>query len=539
MTRRSESLHDDPCGLGIRRPARRSPGWRPRSVALVVGGLVCLWVSFATAGPSTLAARLDKQIARAPLGSGAVGMLVVRASDGAVVYARGADRPLVPASNQKILTALAALDRFGPSHRFATRIWAPAALDADGTVASLLVEGGGDPVMNSEDWWRIAADLRREGLRLVRGDLRVDDTRFDPPGWHPSWGRISSRAYHAPVGALTANYGAFFVSVWPRSAVGDPVRVDVDPPVDYLRVRNRATTVARGRPPRLSIDRAAGPAGEGAPDEVIRVDGAARVGEPVDRFPRSVRDPGLYAGSLLARQLEANGVAVEGDVRRSPRQDEPLTLLLEHRGRTISESVMLCMKYSNNSIAESLIKNLGAWQGVPEGGEPTRQGEWVGGVRALREQLSGAGLDLAQARLVDGSGLSVSNRLTPRQLVRALDLGRRSFRYGPEFMAALPIAERDGTLEKRLDGGQGRIRAKTGLLSDAKVTALSGYAERADGDMLIFSIIVNGHSGGSGGAMDAVDRLAATLLDAPLPPSTGSAPAAPVGGPARSASAGR
>ncbi|MHA7840201.1 MAG: D-alanyl-D-alanine carboxypeptidase, partial [bacterium] len=87
----------------------------------------------------------------------------------------------------------------------------------------------------------------------------------------------------------------------------------------------------------------------------------------------------------------------------------------------------------------------------------------------------------------------------------------------PEFMASMPIADRDGTLEERLPGGTGRIRAKTGLLSDASVTALSGYAERADGETLLFSILVNGHSGGSGAAMEAVDRIAQTLIEAPLP----------------------
>ena len=158
-------------------------------------------------------------------------MLVVRGSDGAVVYSRGADRLLIPASNQKILTALAALSRFGPTHTFKTRIWSNAPPDADGVVDTLLVEGGGDPATNSEDWWRLAADLRRKGLRGVRGDLRVDDTLFDGPGWHPSWGKVSSRAYHAPVGALTANYRSFVVAIGPAKEPGAPARVTVDPPV--------------------------------------------------------------------------------------------------------------------------------------------------------------------------------------------------------------------------------------------------------------------------------------------------------------------
>jgi D-alanyl-D-alanine carboxypeptidase/D-alanyl-D-alanine-endopeptidase (penicillin-binding protein 4) len=183
----------------------------------------------------------------------------------------------------------------------------------------------------------------------------------------------------------------------------------------------------------------------------------------------------------------------------------------------MAEIVQLCMKYSNNSIAESLVKNLAAWAGVDPKDEPQRQGDWAYGIRALRHELEVLGVDLGEAKLVDGSGLSIQNRVTPRTLVQALRAGAGSFRVGPEFVASLPIAERDGTLEKRLEGGDGRIRAKTGLLSDASVTALSGFVERGDGETLVFSIIVNGHAGGSAAAMDAVDRVAWALLDAPLP----------------------
>ncbi len=473
--------------------------------------------SVETGDRSTLAERLDRLLAASPLDRARVGLLVVRASDGATLYARDADRLLVPASNQKILTSLASLARFGPSHRFSTRVWAPEAPDADGLVDSLLVEGGGDPVMNSEDWWRLAADLRREGLRGVRGDLFIDDSRFEEPGWHPSWGRISARAYHAPVGALTANYGTFFVSVWPHARIGAPARVVIDPPVDYLRLRNEARTTDRKARPRLSVDRAPGRKRDGPPDEVVRVDGVARRGDEGDSFPRSVLDPGLYAGSLFAHQLAANDVELDGEVLRGAEREAYPVLLLDRPGRTLAEATALCMKYSNNSIAESLVKNLGAWAGAASDAEPPRQGDWAGGIRAMRRQLEALGLDLGDARIIDGSGLSTQNRVSARMLVAALSRGRDAFAFGPEFVASLPIAELDGTLEKRLRGSRGRIRAKTGLLSDAKVSALSGFAERADGETLVFAILVNGHAGGSGGAMRAVDRLAASLLEAPAP----------------------
>ena len=505
----------------VRSWCRRSPSGfgRTCSVAFAIG--LYLAVGALQAAPPDLEARLDRLLARAPLARASVGIYVERQSDGQPVYAHGADRLLIPASNQKILTALATLERFGPAHRFSTRIWAPKSIDREGMVSELLVEGGGDPVMNSEDWWRLAADLRHAGLRAVEGDVRVDDTLFDGPGWHPSWGSVSARAYHAPVGALTANYGTFFVSVWPQTTPGSSVLVDIDPPVAYLRLRNQAKTVSAKTRAKLTVDRVTERRSGGLVEEIIRVTGMVRRGDSVDRIPRSVLDPGLYAGSVLAYQLRANGIDVAGEVRRAPRGKEDLQLILDRPGRPVSEAVALCLKYSNNSIAEILVKNLSAWEGVSAGEGPVRQGDWVTGIRALRRELAKRGVDLGKASLVDGSGLSLQNRVTPRMLVRALSAGRKSFRSGPEFVAALPIAERDGTLEKRLRGRSGRIRAKTGLLSDAAVIALSGYAERANGEVLIFSILVNGHTGGSAAAMDAVDRLAETLLDAPIRQSAG------------------
>jgi D-alanyl-D-alanine carboxypeptidase/D-alanyl-D-alanine-endopeptidase (penicillin-binding protein 4) len=116
--------------------------------------------------------------------------------------------------------------------------------------------------------------------------------------------------------------------------------------------------------------------------------------------------------------------------------------------------------------------------------------------------------------MVDGSGLSKHNRVSPRVLVEALQLARGSFAVGPELVAALPIGARDGTLKKRADAAGERVRAKTGLLDG--VTGLSGYAELSDGRDVVFSILVNGYRAGDEAAMGAVDGFVAALVNTPL-----------------------
>ncbi len=478
-------------------------------------GLTALLLSllFACGGPptpvqasdlaSTRAAKreqaLDRARQRAGLAGARTSILVGRARDGAVLYAHDADLSLIPASNMKILTAMAALDRFGPTHQFETRLLTPEPPDAEGRVSALLVVGGGDPVTNSEDWWRVASALRTEGLRRVEGDLIVNDSAFDAVRAHPDWGRVSSRAYHAPITALTANYGAYFVRVTAGPKPGAPVRVDVDPPIDFFRVENRATTGAPRTRPNLVVDRRRAAEGEG-----VSVRGRLAAGAQPDVFPRSVSDPAIYAGAVLKMQLEAVGIEVTGVVRRG-KADEARHELLVFEGRPLSEIVQLFMKYSNNAVAESLVKSMGR-------AATGEAGSWATGLAAMQAALDEMGVLGAGTVLVDGSGLSTRNRVSARTLHRALVASRASFAFGPEMLASLPLAQADGTLEKRAAGLRGRVRAKTGLLSDARVTSLSGYAELADGELAIFAVIVNGYKNGARAAMDGVDAFVAELV---------------------------
>jgi D-alanyl-D-alanine carboxypeptidase/D-alanyl-D-alanine-endopeptidase (penicillin-binding protein 4) len=470
-----------------------------RAARFVAVVLLSLVAEGAAARAEDLAGRLDAVLAGGRLRGAQVGALVVSRSDGRVLYARGADQPLVPASNQKILTALAALSAFGPAHRFVTTLSAEAAPDVQGAVANLYVRGGGDPALTSEDWWRLASDLRGAGLRAVRGDVVVDDSYFDGERWHPAWGAVSARAYFGPVGALNANYGAFAVDVRPGPAVGSPARVELDPPLPWFRLVSQART-ADVRGFAVEVGRTNGEAGES-----VVVSGRAPAKGAAKRIYRSVSDPARYAGELLRWQLEAQGIAVAGGVRRGGAPAAAVELVA-FEGRPLAEIVRLFMKYSNNNVAEALVKAIGAQALGPPG-------SWAGGVDAMAARLRALGVDLDGARIVDGSGLSRGNRVSARLLVAALRAADRSFGFAPEFEASLPIAAADGTLSRRARAVAGHVRAKTGHLDG--VTTLSGYASLPAGGEAVFSLLVNGSPAGDAAAIAGIDAFVTALAGGP------------------------
>jgi serine-type D-Ala-D-Ala carboxypeptidase/endopeptidase (penicillin-binding protein 4) len=464
---------------------------------LVIAAAVLVWQAAASgAAEHPLRAALSQRALR----GARVGVLVVRADDGRVVFDQGAKVALKPASNLKVLTSVAALATFGPAHRFVTRVYSDVAPDSNGAVGTLMVRGAGDPSLTSEQWWRLAADLGAAGLRSVRGDVVLDDTAFDDQRWNPQWGDRTTRAFHASVSALTANYGAFAVSVRPGSAPGQPARVTIDPPVPYLSLVGQVRTVAPGAAKALSVDPR--PAGQ---TENVVVGGSVSAGAGAEAIARSVADPTLYAGAVLRMQLQANGIEVKGTTRVAA---VPLGAheVLAFDGKPLAEIVRLLLKYSNNNMTEMLVKAMGA--------RDSGIGSWDAGLAVVRATLTALGVDLDGCKLVDGSGLAAANRVTPASLVSALRIAGSSFAFGPELVAALPIAHRDGTLEHRAAGATDSVRAKTGLLEGA--TALSGFARLRDGTEVVFSIIVNDYKSGDAEAMAAVDGFVAALVNARL-----------------------
>ena len=162
------------------------------------------------------------------------------------------------------------------------------------------------------------------------------------------------------------------------------------------------------------------------------------------------------------------------------------------------------MKYSNNNIAEMLVKDLGAAQAGPPG-------TWDNGRRRRAPAARRAGRDAE--RLPDRRRIGACRRATGSRRARCVDalrVARASFAFGPELESALPIAGRDGTLSHRAAGAADAVRAKTGLLAGA--ASLSGYARTRDGTDLVFSLLVNDYQRGDADVMAAIDGFAAALV---------------------------
>ena len=159
------------------------------------------------------------------------------------------------------------------------------------------------------------------------------------------------------------------------------------------------------------------------------------------------------------------------------------------------DQVYEMMKTSDNDIAETVLN-------------------WVGGPQAIWDTFKQENLGhSANMKIIDGSGLSYSNRLSSSDLIQVL-LSLRYSQYYKKFHALLPIAGVDGTLAYRPITKHANVSAKTGTLIDNPSVALSGYADVSGGWQVVFSILgdsIPDVDGGRSTIDKAVDEISNTM----------------------------
>ena len=401
-----------------------------------------------------------------------VGLYFALVDNGQVVYEKNPNLPMIPASNLKVVTTSSALALMGPDYRFHTTIWGGEIDKATGEMSgNLYLEGTGDPTFMdpftnnpTKTFHRFAAHLRKLGVRSISGDLIGDDSAYDREflgrGWKP---RYLMYDYAAPAGALSINGNCVRL-------IMQKGRASMQPGNRYVQVIT--TSRSRGR---LRVSRKPG-------TDVVKVSGS----DPGTSYRNlTINNPSMYTTAVFARVLEGHGIKIKGKVRLIDAETDVdyqkgTKAIAYHRSQPLYKIVNQINKESDNVCAQHLFKAIG--HQVKGKGTCDLSNE------AVVQFLKSAGIDASCFAMADGSGLSVYNRITPRQMAELLRY-MKGHKYWKYFWKSLPVAGVDGTLQYRMKGCP--VHAKTGGLQGH--IALSGYVTTRAGQQLVFAMFTNRH----------------------------------------------
>ncbi|MDO8493844.1 MAG: D-alanyl-D-alanine carboxypeptidase/D-alanyl-D-alanine-endopeptidase [Deltaproteobacteria bacterium] len=226
--------------------------------------------------------------------------------------------------------------------------------------------------------------------------------------------------------------------------------------------------------------------------------------DPEKPIYRRVDDPVRHFGEELAKLFKENSVTFNGKVKEGSAKNK--TEITSFQSRRLNQIVQDMNKFSNNFIAEQLVKVMGAEKkGIP--------GTTQKGVDVLRECLAKIGVR-EELMIENGSGLSYKNKISAKNLVKILLAGYHDFSIQPEFLSSLSINGIDGTMAKRDSPKEleGIFRGKTGSLNG--VNSLTGFLPAKSGRVIAFAILMNDFNGGMQHAHKVQDKLIMQLLEA-------------------------
>ena len=420
---------------------------------------------------ASVAQATEALIAAAKLG-GEVSFALVDLRSGELLEARRPAALMPPASTAKAITALYALDRLGPGHRFATRLVATGPVVGGRIEGDLVLAGGGDPTMHTDHLAAMAKALRAAGVNGVSGRFLVWG------GALPYAREIASDqpvhvGYNPAVSGINLNFNRVFFE-WKANGAGYEISMDARSDTVVPRVNTaRVSVVARDVPVFTHDDR------DGREEWTVA---ATALGQSGGRW-LPVRHPEAYAGDVFRTLARAHGATLP-----EPRQVAQLptgTVLVQHDSAELTAILREMLRYSTNITAEAVGMSASHASGSDS---------IAGSGRAMNAWLAERGIE--GARFADHSGLGVESRIGTGEMALALarlgpGAGLRSL-LRPFAMPAI--------------GGKAsalQVQAKTGTLNF--VSSLAGFIVTSEGRELAFAIFTG----------DEPRRAAAGPVEAP------------------------
>jgi D-alanyl-D-alanine carboxypeptidase/D-alanyl-D-alanine-endopeptidase (penicillin-binding protein 4) len=409
-----------------------------------------------------------------------VGIHIKSMRHGDTLYTRSANQLYVPASILKVFTAEAALLYMGPNYKFPTVFTTDAKTINNGVLeGNLYLVHSGDPTLTYYDLAALIAMLKAKQITRITGNIYIDTSAYDQEIYGPGWLSNDTRfCYAAPISASIINHNCMVLQVSPAKNVGSRANVYGDKHHYISGVQNDVMTKPKGtRSCTVHL---------GTEQGGITLSGCMPKGRSTQGVSAVVTNIVHYNKSLIQSLFQRYGIQVGGAILPGVAPNK-LPVVASHESKALKDLISEMLKKSDNIIAGSLFKKMGELS--------TRApGSWENGSAAVKQILrQKAGVDTGQMNVLDGSGLSRDNQISPLQMMQVLDFAYHNDATNYDFISALPIAGVDGTLKHRMQNIRTKVRAKTGTMNG--VVALAGYVITKEKEPLAFVIIINGHMG--------------------------------------------
>lgn len=424
--------------------------------------------------PSQLGTAIEAVTQRPEFARSRWGILIETLSTANQLYSRDAERYFIPASNVKLLVTAAALRQLSPEFRIRTSVYGTGTLP---NLTSLRVVGRGDPSLTTAQLKDLAQQLKRQGVRQVQ-QLIVDDSYFPQSGINPTWEWEDIQYdYATSVTSLILNQNAVTLTLSPQQP-GQPLRLSWNDTIaaKQWRVENQSVAATDATENSVTVTGVLG-------QPILKIKGQLAADAQPDAWDLAILDPAQYFLDSFRQSLLSEGITVtQASIIDNSSVTEPMPELAAVESPPLAELVKETNQESNNLYAEVLLQTL-ATQGDRTINSDT-------GLAVLKQRLTQLGVNPERYRLMDGSGLSRHNLVSPDAIAQTLQRMAQT-PQAAIYRASLPVAGVNGTLENRFrnTAAQSHLQAKTGTLTGA--SALSGYLDVPGYQPLVLSIMVN------------------------------------------------
>ncbi len=481
--------------------------------------LAGLLSSFVTALAQPLQSFIEEK-QQLPVLSGAIwgGVAAYTQDSSTPLFTYNAKTRLTPASTLKLLTTAAALETFGPDHRFETKLYASATPDANGVLnGDLYIQGGADPTLGSTrvvgaekaetvlNTW--AKAIEKAGIRHIKGSIYADISAFEGPSIAPkvNWENMGNY-FAAPASALSFNDNLFEIHFKPQPIANHPAEVAYTvPQIPDLKLQSFVTTDGKSKKDNAYVF--------GAPGQYdLKIFGTIPTNKTGFTIKGALPDPALFTMHMLRQVLQDKDIPVDGaaqTVTQSPDYKQ-MTLLHTYYSPKLKDIVLIVNKRSFNLYADMLLRQLALAAG--------QKGSLDNGLMQLQNFLQKNKIaGKSDTVLYDGSGLARDNLLTPQVLLNTLIFMSNS-PYFKDYYNSLATPDDRGDLlvlrrflkpQKRVD----QVHLKGGTIDSVKTAA--GYVKDRDGNLIAFVLMANNLAGKDESLLRFHENIIKQLLQLP------------------------